>query len=622
MKRQALLGFFALHAGIFFGGQAYAESALRCRETGGGAELIRTADGARMGNVIASLSLCDAAIAAAKSGVVCARKENGDKGWMAMHVERRHWIGRYPLLSADCFEATRHAGHGVVCSHTGLTLDQGKPGFKPTNIDKANDAGFMGSSAWLDFCKVATDNSRDGKVCANGNGGTGNHAQWYLHEIATGSLAEPTHSGTVQVCSAFKDDNKTPGSGFVNLLPPSQVETYRQALPYLEDAALEQAIKDSQTMWYDDKAIVPAYQDSMGDPKGLRPNTIASEFINLAVPGGWQRLFQTRGRFNFPFATGGADLSKNFTKVNFWIPPRVNGRVLPVAYWKLNFSRWRWLFPVGTKFGEVMMVNYPDGDTRVFEIRVRTRQQDKWHNEIFRPFLSSGELADMIKSFRPGWQESPALVNAVARLNDSNNLTTRSLSTQFFKGTFETVNGHADEVPDFGDDSLAKDLLSYSTFRSVKSTPWKVSGSKVAFAATTRSNASIVPSSYDGGMLPVNDTSCLRCHIDGGRQIENFYPEMVLYGELWGEDETFSWHPFETSAFHAPNGDIINFNNDNRRIRSEFVSAGLVETYQSSLHPDSLYRALPRPWTYNPVRASERAARGLMDYVNAFTSKQ
>lgn len=401
--------------------------------------------------------------------------------------------------------------------------------------------------------------------------------------------------------------------GFVNLVPPAEAEGYRQMLPWVEDTALEELMRDPQTMWFDQRAIVPAYQDSMGDPKGLRPNTIDAKFINLAVPGGWQKLFQEKGRFNFPFATGGADLSKNFSKVNFWAPPRVNGKALPVAYWKLNFSRWRWLFPVGTKFGEVMFIHFPDGSKKVFEIRVRTRLLDKWHNEIYRPFLSAAELADTIKAMRPGWQESPALLATVNRLNDKGSLIPRTLATQFFKGTFDTVNGHADEIPDFGDDGLAKDLLQFTTFRSVKNTPWKANGGKVAYAASTKSLASIVPKLYDGGMLPVDDASCLRCHQDAGRQIENFYPEMVLYGELWGEDETFSWHPFETSAFIDSSGEIVNFNNDNRRLRADLVNAGLIETYQTGLHPASLYKALPRSWTYNPVRSA------IAGYVKDYT---
>jgi len=388
----------------------------------------------------------------------------------------------------------------------------------------------------------------------------------------------------------------------IDIMPAAEAKKYQALLPSLDNAAIDEAMHSPQTMWYDAKSIVPGYQDSMGDPVGFRPNTIENILIDLAVPGGWRRLFQDRGRFNFPFATGGADLSKNFVKVNFWAPPRQGGQVIPVVYWKLNFGRWRWLFPAGTRLGEVMMIRYPSGDLRVFEVRVRTRELDKWHNDVFRPYLSAAELADAVKMLRPGWAESPALKQAVNQLNNSGSLIPRSLSTDYFKGTFAKVDGHIDEVPDFGEEDLAKDLLQYGSFRTVGSLPWKANGAKVAYAAGTRSNASIVPAQYDGGLLPVTNDSCLRCHKDAGRQIENFHSDLVAYGELWGEDETFSWHPFENSAFVDASGNVKNFNNDNRRLRADFASSGLVVQQAPAAQPAHLYKALPREWTYHPIR--------------------
>jgi hypothetical protein len=166
----------------------------------------------------------------------------------------------------------------------------------------------------------------------------------------------------------------------------------------------------------------------------------------------------------------------------------------------------------------------------------------------------------------------------------------------------ETATGALDVIPDFGDEKLASDLLSDVTFYSVNQTPWKKNGSLTTYAPSTSSLNSIVPIHYEGGMLKVNDDSCKRCHENGGREIGDFYPDLVAYGELWGEDEIFSWHPFETKNFVNAAGDVQNFNDDNRRLRSDFVNAGLVKQYNPSIHPESLYKAIPHSWTYHPFR--------------------
>jgi hypothetical protein len=104
----------------------------------------------------------------------------------------------------------------------------------------------------------------------------------------------------------------------VQLMPKEMEDYYKALLPRIDDMEMQFVIWDSNTMWYDDKAIVPGYQDSQGDPEGMRPNTIDRSLIDTAVPGGHAKLFSTTtsGRFNFPFGTGGADRSINFKKVN------------------------------------------------------------------------------------------------------------------------------------------------------------------------------------------------------------------------------------------------------------------------------------------------------------------
>ena len=386
----------------------------------------------------------------------------------------------------------------------------------------------------------------------------------------------------------------------VQLMSPARVEQYRALMPRVDDAAVDALLTGSDTLWYDAESIVPGYQDSMGSPKGFRPNTIAPILIDLAVPGGHKRLFDKIGRFNFPFATGGADRSDNMVKINFWAPPKVNGQVLPVAYWKLNFTHYSWVFPAGTRLGEVLMVKHTDGALRVFEIRVRTRELDKWTNTAFRPFPTALSLADAIRRRRMDWHEVPALKKLMQHLSDDTTLTRATLSAKAFKGTFTPVEGVLDVLPEFGDPALVKDLLRHTQFQSTTQ-PWKASGGKSTFAASTASRDSIVPVHYDAGLLPVDDVSCRRCHSDAGRGIGEFHGDLVAYGELWGEDETFSWHPFENKMFVNAKGEVQNFNNDNRRIRQDFTQAGLVKPMRPTEF-SSYYKALPREWKFHPIR--------------------
>ena len=71
---------------------------------------------------------------------------------------------------------------------------------------------------------------------------------------------------------------------------------------------------------------------------------------------------------------------------------------------------------------------------------------------------------------------------------------------------------------------------------------------------------------------------------------------MLAYGELWGEDEIFSWHPFEMAKFVDGQGAVVNFNYDNRVIRSDFVQKGLVAKWDAQKHPATIYKEIPRAW--------------------------
>jgi hypothetical protein len=56
--------------------------------------------------------------------------------------------------------------------------------------------------------------------------------------------------------------------------------------------------------------------------------------------------------------------------------------------------------------------------------------------------------------------------------------------------------------------------------------------------------------------------------------------QAILYGDVWGVDRIFSFHPFEPSRIDASG-------NENRSVRSGLTS--LVELYDASKHPSDRY---------------------------------
>src|SRR5262249_22259125 len=139
-------------------------------------------------------------------------------------------------------------------------------------------------------------------------------------------------------------------------------------------------------------------------------------------------------------------------------------------------------------------------------------------------------------------------------------------------------------------------LLMETPFHSAQGSYWKRNGSLTAWAATTTS-FSIVPKNFNAGFLDMTDQMCSTCHRDAGRPFKDYYPEVIAYGDLWGGDEIFTWHPFDCTLFVDANGDVVNFNNDNRRMRPDFVSAQVIAPYDPQRHPQAIYRQIMREWT-------------------------
>jgi hypothetical protein len=415
--------------------------------------------------------------------------------------------------------------------------------------------------------------------------------------------------------SEVKDIPSVTRAGYTDLMKIERVRAFKKIIPSVDNPALQAIMNSPDTMYYDKKSMVPGYQDSMGDPEGMRPNTIAKSAIDTAVRGGHNRLFKKKGQFHFPYGTGGVDDSTNVSNINFWSPPKEDGKVLPVVYWITSYSRWEWYFPIGTVIGEILFVEDESKEKSVFEIRTRTRTAKGWDNDIYRPFSAATELASAIKSRRPNYTNNEHLSVLVNHLEDNTNLEQKTLVNSRYKGvdgnisSVTKIEGHIDTLPPFGDKLLVKELLRTVVFKSVRDKEWKRDGEKVAFAPNTKQTFGITANNYNGGLFEVSEQFCSQCHTDAGRSIDHFAPDLAAYGELWGEDETFSWHLFENSRFAKPNGDVKCFNadrvagcrvDDNRAIRQTFIDSGLVVRYKENIQENLNYKRLPRSWKVKP----------------------
>jgi hypothetical protein len=382
----------------------------------------------------------------------------------------------------------------------------------------------------------------------------------------------------------------------VVMMPPARLAEIAARVPCIGPGPLRDIVESSATYWYDKHSLIPGYQDSFGDnviaPIGMRPNTIDPGLINLAVPGGHQQVFSSIGVFHFPFGSPIGPVA-NVTVVNFWRPVAAT----PVVWWRRDPNQYthriEWMFPAGTVFGEMLFME-DDGVLHPFEIRTRTRTLTSWQVDVFRPFPRASDLADTIEAGTP----SPALAAVAAQLRAPQLAAFRVAATHF-TAAFAARDAGIERLPALtGDDAdTMRGLLRTTAFRSARGIPWQEADGRVAWAAGAAGGGQIVPQGYNAAAFEVSETSCDSCHRDAGRPFETWYSNILAYGELWGNDETFTWHPFTMAKFVDAQGRVVNFNYDQRELRPDLVAAGLLAPYQPSQHPASSYQRIVREWT-------------------------
>jgi len=405
----------------------------------------------------------------------------------------------------------------------------------------------------------------------------------------------------IEQCLAFTKNSDTSkrSSQDLRFIEQAQLDGYLKNVPSVADPQINAALRGQDSIWYDENSMVFTYQDSFGNPtgpEGLRANRVGYDVGSTAQEPGIKKLTQffELQTFQYPFSIQAGRTDRGNTEaLYFWVPPRdENGRRLPVAWWK-NGSHWHWVFPVGTIMGEVLLIreNTAKSEWYVHEIRTRVRELNRWKTDIFRPFPRATDLAEAIKNNRPNWQSSD-LKQLVDHLENSSTLIPGRLDSKAYEQAVPSIEGYYDEIPGTQDVKLIKKLLKRTTFKSTMNTEWKSSGSKVTYAPTTAADFHIVPKKYRAGLFKTDEQSCLRCHNQTGRPLGQLDKNVILYGEIWGEDEVFTWHPFKVYS------EIYTVSDGSRIANPRMVEAGLL-IQKKPAAGDTNYHELPRGYVPN-----------------------
>lgn len=303
-----------------------------------------------------------------------------------------------------------------------------------------------------------------------------------------------------------------------------------------------------------------------------------------------QGLFTNPNR-EFPWQfPGGTDRNHDVQKTfkAFWLPRKPDGSVWPVVMFREHLERsnavnmgsplgYRWLFPKGTVFFEVLTMEFADGYLYTWEVRAREREEDDWHVDVFRPFPSKEHLVNRIRELR-----GPAHP-AIAQLEQPRRLQRLTLEDRRHPNRAFKEQGAEYVLPKI-ESKLIRELLTTTTFISALGEEWASDGLAVAYAPTTKERIeSIVPPGYLGAFIRTDSIGCASCHETTLRPADAF-ENRDWYERTRGDDGIFSWHPVSLSSIGRANAA--------RRpvqYRAEFVRAGMIDNFDPDKHPAAMY---------------------------------
>lgn len=341
-------------------------------------------------------------------------------------------------------------------------------------------------------------------------------------------------------------------------------KNYLQFFPNTNDPNLSK-LKEGIT-FYTDKEMPKAYQFNGG---------VHSPSYNISAVQPQEKIGNANVEFPWgtPMGLHSAENTKSIKFVKFPL-----GKA--IAYWRENTSRdviYKWEYPVGTVFGEILLITDPDRYDHTFLVRTRTRQEDSWTVNAYAPFSNPKELSAHIRSKEYNWKINSDVKTFLEHLEKDD--------TQFEEVRF-LVSKHPNKTV-FNREAVRDDLLAIPQplvekllkvpFRSILGLHWRSNKQGECFAPSTESRFHIVPKNYTGYLVETSATSCTTCHDSVGVHARDFDANRDWYGHVRGSDNLakgggiFSFHIFEPSCI-SYNGFIVH-----PVLRGELVNAGFLK---------------------------------------------
>lgn len=325
------------------------------------------------------------------------------------------------------------------------------------------------------------------------------------------------------------------GAEPLRLLPPDRHAELVKLIPATDDPWFERLRRDPRLVVYDDTVMPKVSQ--FWDPNPIAGAYRADQNISAnpkrqydnRVSGGPGQEFPWRRPF-------GLETAEGWSKFTFFRLP--SGQA--VRWWRERLpgdgpqhASYRWEFPVGTAFGEVLLVRDEHGWEYPFEARVRRKVgYDSWRPDVYRPFRTRaeydaavGHAADQQARIRTERNPQPGRVVAGESVEDTLPSLPRPVVGKLLGRPFTSVRGHE----------------------------WVPGG----HAPSTDAVFHVVPRGYAASTTAVTTRSCARCHSTTLAHPDAFGPQgRDWYGRVSGDDQVFTWHPFEPSTLGGPNPEL------------------------------------------------------------------
>lgn len=369
-------------------------------------------------------------------------------------------------------------------------------------------------------------------------------------------------------------------SNSVQIIGQENLNAYRSMLPKVENEELNNILKDPNTIFFDRKSMVPAYQDPSTPVNGVR--TSEPGFRGAPFGKGAENLYLDKDGNLRMFSKGvGLDTSSSTGTFHFLhLPKDEKGNLQKIKVIKRivppdDTPTYDWVFPIGTVSGEVVFNKDSSNKTQVVEIRTRKKDspQGAWAPDIMRPFPTSETLKEKLNDIV---DNNDSLKNEakglLAHLSNPKRLTPIEIKRNGYeKGNLGSVGG-TDVLPNMSE-GMVKELLR-TPFKSSLAAEWDKNGTVTAFAPTTNQANGLVPQHGMTGATRVDRESCNKCHEESNKPIYKFFNEsnpsyyssIRAYGNLPGSDRNLRFTIFDQKYYKDFGNDG---KGDNRKINDQ-----------------------------------------------------